>query len=99
MRDTGIGISADAMPRIFELFTQIPSERVNTSGGLGIGLALVRALVELHGGEIRAASDGLDQGSEFTVRLPLFASAGDRERRGAGDSIERPGACPCVAIS
>src|SRR6187399_27116 len=75
VRDTGIGISADSMPRIFELFTQIPSERVNTSGGLGIGLALVRALVELHGGEITAASDGLDRGSEFTMRLPLFASA------------------------
>ena len=74
VRDTGIGISADSMPRIFELFTQIPSERVNTSGGLGIGLALVRALVELHGGEIMVASDGLDRGSEFTVRLPLFAS-------------------------
>jgi CheY-like chemotaxis protein len=54
------------------LFTQIPSERVNTSGGLGIGLALVRALVELHGGDISAASLGLDRGSEFTLRLPLF---------------------------
>ena len=74
VRDSGIGISADSIPHIFELFTQIPSERVSTSGGLGIGLALVRALVELHGGEIIAASDGLDRGSEFTVRLPLFAS-------------------------
>jgi signal transduction histidine kinase len=72
VRDSGIGISAESMPHIFELFTQIPSERVNTGGGLGIGLALVRALVELHGGEIRASSDGLDRGSEFTVRLPLF---------------------------
>ncbi len=74
VRDSGIGISPESMPHIFELFTQIPSERVNTSGGLGIGLALVRALVELHGGEISVASDGLDQGSEFTVRLPLFAT-------------------------
>jgi signal transduction histidine kinase len=72
VRDTGIGIPAEAMPHIFELFTQIPSERASTSGGLGIGLALVRALVELHGGEIRAASKGQDQGSEFTVRLPLL---------------------------
>ncbi|HUQ12183.1 MAG TPA: response regulator [Steroidobacteraceae bacterium] len=72
VRDSGIGISAESMPHIFELFTQIPSERVNTGGGLGIGLALVRALVELHGGEIGAASDGIDLGSEFTVRLPLF---------------------------
>ncbi len=74
VRDSGIGISAESMPRIFELFTQIPSERVNTGGGLGIGLALVRALVELHGGEISAASDGIDQGSAFTVCLPLFAN-------------------------
>ena len=75
VRDSGIGISPESMPRIFELFTQIPSERVNTSGGLGIGLALVRALVELHGGEISAFSDGIDRGSEFTVRLPVFAAA------------------------
>jgi signal transduction histidine kinase len=72
VRDTGIGISAEAMPRIFELFTQIPTERTSTTGGLGIGLALVRALIELHGGEIQAASAGVDQGSEFTVRLPLL---------------------------
>ena len=88
VRDSGIGISAESMPRIFELFTQIPSERVNTSGGLGIGLALVRALVELHGGEISAASDGLDRGSEFTVRLPLFASAAITSDTVASDSIE-----------
>jgi CheY-like chemotaxis protein len=74
VRDTGIGIPPEAMPHIFELFTQIPSERASTSGGLGIGLALVRALVELHAGEIRAASKGQDQGSEFIVRLPLLVS-------------------------
>jgi len=72
VRDTGIGIAPESMPRIFELFTQIPSERVSTTGGLGIGLALVRALVELHGGEIHASSAGVDQGSEFLVRLPVF---------------------------
>jgi signal transduction histidine kinase len=72
VRDSGIGISPESMPHIFELFTQIPSERVNTGGGLGIGLALVRALVELHGGDISATSMGLDRGSEFTLRLPLF---------------------------
>jgi signal transduction histidine kinase len=83
VRDSGIGISAESMPHIFELFTQIPSERVNTGGGLGIGLALVRALVELHGGEISAASLGLDRGSEFTLRLPLFV-----EKTAATDSEE-----------
>jgi signal transduction histidine kinase len=74
VRDTGIGISPESMPHIFELFTQIPTDRAATGGGLGIGLALVRALVELHGGDISAASDGIDNGSEFTVRLPLFES-------------------------
>jgi signal transduction histidine kinase len=74
VRDSGIGISEESLPHIFELFTQIPSERVNTGGGLGIGLALVRALVELHGGEIGASSQGLERGSEFTVRLPLYVS-------------------------
>jgi signal transduction histidine kinase len=70
VQDTGIGISAESMTRIFELFTQIPSERAASTGGLGIGLALVRALVELHGGEIVVTSPGMEQGSEFTVRLP-----------------------------
>jgi signal transduction histidine kinase len=75
VQDTGIGISADSMPKIFELFTQIPTDRMASPGGLGIGLALVRALVELHGGEIVANSPGMDQGSEFTVRLPLLQAA------------------------
>jgi signal transduction histidine kinase len=74
VRDTGIGIAAEAMPRIFELFTQIPSERDATAGGLGIGLALVRALVELHGGTIAAESAGVDRGSQFTVRLPQLVA-------------------------
>jgi signal transduction histidine kinase len=80
VRDSGIGIAPDAMARIFELFTQIPSDRVSTTGGLGIGLALVRALVELHGGEIHAHSDGIDKGSEFTVRLPLLEPGADTRR-------------------
>ena len=75
VRDTGIGIAPDSKPRILELLKQIPTERASTTGGLGIGHALVRALVELHGGEIRAASPGIDQGSEFTVRLPLLGVA------------------------
>jgi signal transduction histidine kinase len=90
VRDSGIGISKEAMPRIFELFTQIPSERVNTSGGLGIGLALVRALVELHGGEIDVASDGIDRGSEFTVRLPLFEAEGAARDVSQGETQAEP---------
>jgi signal transduction histidine kinase len=87
VRDSGIGISGEAMPHIFELFTQIPSERVATAGGLGIGLALVRALVQLHGGEIRVASAGPDQGSEFTVKLPQYFS--DRAAPSAAQNSKR----------
>jgi PAS domain S-box-containing protein len=70
IRDTGIGISAEMLPRIFELFTQIDPAKGYTQTGLGIGLALVKNLVELHGGSVQARSDGKDKGSEFTVRLP-----------------------------
>jgi len=94
VQDTGIGIAPEAMPRIFELFTQIPSERASTTGGLGIGLALVRALVELHGGEIRAASAGVDQGSEFMVRLPLLDAQTDADA--AGHAVE--GAQPTAPV-
>ena len=83
VQDTGIGIASEAMPRIFELFTQIPTERASTTGGLGIGLALVRALVELHGGEIDVNSPGVDQGSEFTVRLPLMDQGADARNAAA----------------
>jgi signal transduction histidine kinase len=72
VRDTGVGIPAESLPSIFELFVQVPGERTSTGGGLGIGLALVRALVELHGGEIHASSGGPGKGSEFIVRLPLM---------------------------
>jgi signal transduction histidine kinase len=87
IRDSGIGIAPEAMPRIFELFTQIPSERASTTGGLGIGLALVRALVELHGGEIRADSPGIDQGSEFTLRLPLLGTAEEAAQAPHGNEV------------
>jgi CheY-like chemotaxis protein/two-component sensor histidine kinase len=92
VQDTGIGIAPDAMPRIFELFTQIPSERASTTGGLGIGLALVRALVELHGGEISATSMGVDQGSEFTVRLPLLDARAVAGQATAGAGKVEPAA-------
>jgi signal transduction histidine kinase len=70
--DTGIGIAADVLPRVFDLFVQAnPSSRRASIAGLGVGLALVRSLVESHGGRVTAASAGLGKGSEFTVRLPL----------------------------
>jgi signal transduction histidine kinase len=71
VRDSGIGIAADALPHIFDLFVQADRAAPRSGCGLGIGLALVRAIVQSHGGSVTAVSGGLGQGSEFTVRLPL----------------------------
>jgi two-component system CheB/CheR fusion protein len=71
VEDTGIGMSADVLPKVFDLFTQEESSRKAAQGGLGLGLALVRELVELHGGTVNARSDGRNKGSVFTVRLAL----------------------------
>jgi signal transduction histidine kinase len=76
VRDRGRGIAPEMLPRIFDLFVQappVPGE--SPSSGLGIGLALSRRLVELHGGTIEARSEGLGHGSEFTVRLPIMTPA------------------------
>lgn len=69
--DTGVGIPADMLPRVFDLFTQVDRNLERAQGGLGIGLALVRKMLEMHDGEIKAESSGLNQGSTFTIRLPL----------------------------
>jgi signal transduction histidine kinase len=71
--DNGHGISADMLPKVFDLFTQTDSSLGSAQGGLGIGLALVKTLVALHGGTVDAQSAGLGKGSIFTVRLPLRA--------------------------
>jgi len=71
VEDTGIGMSAEILPRIFDLFAQEEGARALAPGGLGLGLPLVRQLVELHGGTVQARSDGKGKGSVFTVRLPL----------------------------
>jgi len=75
VRDAGIGIAPDMLKRIFHPFMQAEQARSRASGGLGIGLALVKRLVELHGGEVSAHSAGAGQGSEFVVRLPLATAA------------------------
>ena len=69
--DTGIGIAPAMLPTIFDLFTQVQGSEDRSEGGLGIGLNLVRDLIELHGGCVQATSAGLGHGSEFVVRLPL----------------------------
>jgi PAS domain S-box-containing protein len=75
VRDSGIGIPTDYLPRIFDMFSQADRMDERASGGLGIGLALVKALVEMHDGKVEAWSDGPGTGSAFTVRLPLPESA------------------------
>jgi len=70
VEDTGVGISPEMLPRIFELFTQEGSGGDHSAGGLGIGLSVVKELVELHGGSVQARSPGRGKGAEFTVRLP-----------------------------
>jgi CheY-like chemotaxis protein len=75
LSDTGIGIERELLPRIFDMYVRIDSESSHTRSGLGIGLALARRLIELHGGRIEAHSDGLGTGTTFTVRLPVMAEA------------------------
>ena len=75
VRDTGIGIPADLLPRVFDMFTQGDRSLERSRGGLGVGLTLVKRLVQLHGGTVEARSDGLGKGSEFIVRLPGAAHA------------------------
>ncbi|HEV3299063.1 MAG TPA: ATP-binding protein [Planctomycetaceae bacterium] len=70
--DNGAGISPEMLPRIFDLFTQVDGVASHSHGGLGIGLALVHTLVEMHNGQVHAMSEGLGKGSEFTVRLPML---------------------------
>ena len=73
VRDAGIGIPTDQVPRIFDLFTQVHAKPDQIQGGLGVGLALVRRLVEMHGGTVAAHSAGPGQGTDIIVRLPLWA--------------------------
>ncbi|WP_170153457.1 PAS domain S-box protein [Roseiarcus fermentans] len=90
VRDSGYGIPADALPRVFELFTRMDSSSDLSQSGLGIGLALVRRLVDLHGGRIDARSEGVGRGSEFLVRLPLAKAE-------APETGARPAAGPAAA--
>ncbi|HUP29539.1 MAG TPA: hybrid sensor histidine kinase/response regulator, partial [Usitatibacter sp.] len=75
VEDNGIGIAPGMLGSIFDLFTQAPTSLERAQGGLGIGLTLVKALVELHGGDVEARSEGLGRGSTFIVRIPVMAEA------------------------
>ncbi len=87
VKDNGIGIAPESLGRIFEMFSQIKTAQPRAEPGLGIGLALVQGILELHGGAIEAASEGLGRGSTFTVRLPLAA---DQTLNRAAASTEAP---------
>jgi CheY-like chemotaxis protein len=91
VRDTGIGIPADHLTSIFEMFSQVTPALERSQGGLGIGLSLVKGLVELHGGTIDAHSAGLSLGSEFLVRLPANAEAADESSNGDAQSRHAAG--------
>jgi PAS domain S-box-containing protein len=79
VRDSGIGIAPHMLPRIFELFVQVDHASTKAQGGLGIGLTLVKNLVEMHNGIVQARSDGLGHGSEFIVKFPIVEQADDQD--------------------
>ena len=79
VRDTGDGIDPDLLPHVFDWFRQGNSSRTRRHSGLGLGLGIVRQLVELHGGAVRAESDGVGRGATFVVTLPIFAAATSEE--------------------
>jgi PAS domain S-box-containing protein len=74
VRDDGIGIAQEHLPGLWEMFAQVDTSLERSRGGLGIGLTLVKTLVEMHGGTVQAQSDGLARGSEFTIRLPILSN-------------------------
>jgi signal transduction histidine kinase/DNA-binding response OmpR family regulator len=92
VRDTGTGIPREMLTKVFDLFTQMDRSLERSHGGLGIGLTLVQRLVELHGGTVQAFSEGLGQGSEFVVRLPVKAGEGSLDSGGSVKNPSREGA-------
>ena len=90
VRDDGTGIAEEMLPRVFDMFVQADQALERSAGGLGIGLALVRGLVDLHRGSVEARSDGLGKGSEFVIRLPALAEAPSRAELAPADAPVSP---------
>jgi PAS domain S-box-containing protein len=98
VKDTGVGIPAEHLPHIFEMFAQVDRSLERSQGGLGIGLTLVKRLVEMHGGTVEARSDGPDRGSEFVVRLPVMSGRPADQPDPDGESEGRPAAGRCKVL-
>jgi signal transduction histidine kinase/ActR/RegA family two-component response regulator len=96
--DNGLGIPAEMLPRIFDLFTQVDTASDRARGGLGIGLTLVKSLVEMHGGTVTAVSEGVGQGSCFTVSLPLAIDAPSGTPTEVPEDVPLPGPGACAAL-
>ncbi|MFQ4143182.1 response regulator [Chlorogloeopsis sp. ULAP02] len=100
VKDTGIGISPDFLPHVFDRFRQADGSITRNHGGLGLGLAIVRYLVEMHGGSVHADSAGVGQGATFTVKLPLLETEEqqqteeDREEEEWGDRLKKSNLSP-----
>ncbi len=90
VKDTGQGIAAEFLPHVFDRFRQADPSTTRGAWGLGLGLSITKHLVELHGGSIEAASEGLEQGSTFIVRLPVRHMSTLDDRSAAGDDGPGP---------
>jgi PAS domain S-box-containing protein len=93
VEDSGLGIPAAMLPRVFDMFAQVDRSLERSQGGLGIGLALVKKLVEMHGGSVQAESEGENRGSRFTIRLPTIAAIAESAhvRQRPGDALPHAG--------
>jgi len=100
VKDIGVGIPSDVLPKVFEMFTQANRSLERSQGGLGIGLSLVRGLVEMHGGRVEAYSEGQGKGSEFVVRLSVLLSPvrGPQPEGGEGDGTPCPRSSKCRVL-
>ena len=96
--DNGSGIAADHLAKLFDMFYQADRSYEQSQGGLGIGLTLVKRLVEMHGGTVQAHSAGLNQGSEFSVRLPVTADQPSRPVETAGEEKALTSACRILVV-
>lgn len=92
--DNGVGISADFLPYVFDRFRQADSSSTRSYGGLGLGLSLVRHLVELHGGTVDVKSSGHNQGSTFTIKLPLLEESTNAQKQKSLDEVEESASLP-----